>query len=59
MNGFILVSIYGRKMFFTTKLEEAQFALKLFGEDWHIEEYFQEPYTPKGYSALDVMGYVC
>jgi hypothetical protein len=46
-------------MFFTTSLEEAQFALKLFGDDWHIEEYFQEPYAVKGYSATAVMGHIC
>ena len=58
MKGFILVNQYGCKKCFTTNKADAEFALKVFGTDWHIEEYIQPEFKPVNVAGK-IMGYAC
>lgn len=56
MKGYILVNIYGEKKLWTENRKDAEFALKVFGKDWHIEESEKPEFEIKEVAGL-VMGY--
>ena len=57
--GFILVhNVYGWKKLFTENRKDAEFALKVFGSDWHIEETEKPKFEYKNCAGLP-MGYAC
>ena len=57
--GFILVhNEYGWRKVFCEKKEEIEFALKVFGSDWHIEETVEPKFEYKNCAGLS-MGYTC
>ena len=56
--GYILRhNQYGYTRLFVETIEEAKFALKVFGEEWHIERYFQPKFKYEHIPLGSVMGY--